>query len=73
MSDDYYYSIYYVFLSLQCGTILGKPEKTVRLGETQVTYAILLEYLHELGEEKYTWVKICYKCNISRPLPPLPA
>ncbi|PIK56029.1 hypothetical protein BSL78_07054, partial [Apostichopus japonicus] len=49
-----------------CGTILGKPEKTIRLGETQVTYAILLEYLHELGEEKYTGEKynlFQHNCN----------
>lgn len=36
-----------------CGTILGEPDKAITLGQTQVTYSIFLEYLHELGDEKY--------------------
>lgn len=49
-----------------CGTILGQPEKTVHLGETQVTYSIFLEYLQELGQEKYTGEKyhlFNHNCN----------
>merc|ERR1711915_805573 len=35
------------------GTILGEPDRTEDLGESQVPYQLFLEYIFGLGEQSY--------------------
>ncbi|XP_071498139.1 uncharacterized protein [Diadema antillarum] len=49
-----------------CGTILGQPTQVHRLGTTQVTYSLFLEYLGELGMSAYCGEKynlFNHNCN----------
>jgi hypothetical protein len=42
---------------LQCGTVLGEPNRVVNLGETFIPYQVFLDYVLGLGESTFRLVK----------------
>ena len=45
---------------LQCGTVLGEPNRVVNLGETFIPYQVFLDYVLGLGESTFRLVQFLF-------------